>query len=593
MTVYIEGEVPEESLANRQARRAFIRQALRSAQHPAEVRFQAADRAYHVASALGEQAFKSQDNRFTDTIYRGNPVLVGYAETLRPLSQSIKDLENYDPESQGLESARRHNIYTTTIEGVSLAHIEQMDLPLSLEDIAKINRMFRGRWRLIGAELYREKLAKEAILYIGTQPLVRSEVRVNSQLKPLHDRIRSYFDYYLPFLVQPALDEESEYQLFSTICWNGAFFQVALATYLPARLGLTPSSVVKMIDQHQYSSTYSGNQFIWRLMLTPRTAFRKSLDQAYREDTLPAEISEYQHFDKDNEQRVTGFLATTYGRKPTELRSISEEVLDRLAKYRRLLRSDILSSKEKLIRLKLEDHPYLREVVMTGHNDKAGASYKNALLIVAKFRDIQAHLLLEVTDDQKLYGVPAELLAENPHFDAILADQIIGPILEFAKARFPQVEREERGVVIPFRPVRNLEITDVGNGEIDQEQPVKTPKRKWLSVPMLQPQPQLPARVETPTHQFRVIYTREMIQCLLGRKVRDQREIDQTMADIKRFEDGAKRAKALEAADGIIEVRSGYRRILLQPLQNGTFEIVSIIARDQLMRKKGLSIWLR
>lgn len=586
MNLRLESETSDPSFANRQERRAFIRQAQRSPAHPAEVKFRAADRAYHAAEALVNQVFGRDNQSYTDTIYRGDPVLVRWVETLKPLSQAIVELENYDPDSSELEPAKRHNTYTTPVGGVSLADIEQMDLPLSVEDIARINSMFRGRWRLLGAELLREKRAREAILFIGTQPLIRPEVRVNSQLKPLHDRIRSYFDYYLPFMAQPALDEESECQLFNSISWNGPLFQVALATYLPARLGLTPSSAVKMIDQHQYSSTFRGSRFVWWLILTPRTTFRRSLDQAYREDTLPAEVLEYQHFDKDNEQRVTGFLSTAEGGKPTQLTVTPEEILGRLAKYRRHLRSDILSSKEKLIRLKLEDHPYLREIVMTAHNDKAGASYKNALLVVAKFSQIQAHLLLEVTGDQKLYGVPATVLAENPHVDAILADRIIGPILEFAKARFPQVEKEERGVIIPFRPVRSLEVAEPGNGEIDQEEPVKPPKRKWLSLPMLEPQPQLPARVETPLHQFTVIHTREMIADFLGKKYRNQQEIDRIMAAIRRFEYGAKRVKAVREArakgEDYIVIRSGYRRIILDPLEaERTFALVKIASRGE------------
>lgn len=398
---------------------------------------------------------------YISTIYLKDPIVpfLGVAKTRHDLIETSKNLGAKRlgfPEAEGrrlreyfsiLESK---DLFSAKIGGTSLADVEKMELPLADDDIRRINRMIR-RANFGGFNLSRlssiQKWVQDTMVILPIQTLARSkDFHLPNQLKPLNDRLTSYFDYYVPFLVNPRSIDNTELQLFLlTSLWSGWHFQDGLSGFVPARLGLTPSSVIKLYKEAVRSYVFGGRFF--------KSSLEPAARISYKPGALPEELGIYLHQNDAVDKKAVIALTDHYENGKPALPENGNQDLDtlllRARRYQQVLRADILKSKEKYLRVSL-NHPLLDHVLLTNQYQ-----YKQTLIVIAKFLDQQTHLTLEINGDGNLYGLPVGLKDKIPNIGELLAQDIITPVLAEAKSRHPEVEP----IVISSKPAPRPEIT--------------------------------------------------------------------------------------------------------------------------------------
>lgn len=519
------------------------------------------------------------ETSWAQMVYQKGPVLVPYLEETRNLSVAVRDAERFGIREPQIADLLRRDIYTHEVRGLSLAGIERLPLPLSLASIGQINRFLRCY------PLSRLILGKPALIAQETATILPSLDIANpsrkhlipSTLQPLHDRMTAYFDYFTDFIAAPHLDLEREEKFISAVIFAGPRFPLGVGCFLPARLGITPSSALKLLEEKTVSGLYSWH---WGII---RKRMETEIRHASPVNGFPEMFQQYQHYNPQADQIATELFLRVISEQPGEVIEI-DDLFKRLGRYWKVLRSDIFRSDAKYLEFPL-DHPDLDRIAVA-------SQYPHSLTFFVFFRDNQTPLTLEVNKtNQRIYGIPGALLKEFPHIGDFLAKVIFDPVLEGACQRHPNIEPSPaiRMVTIPVKDQPPfISGRNDRQADLEPDVPVKPPKRRLtLTVQGLFHEPELPRPVEVKNPPFRVEHSRDLVVELTKEKLPDER-VDRIMDAVRRFEWGEKQAKALTDMPGFYRLRVGDWRIILERLESGNVFSISLIGnRDRVYQKAG------
>lgn len=568
---------PEQAIVNYQGDQPTNRQDRRRADRlgtsqkpPVLKNFDQAAFLLRQAQANWDSIVNGADQKhFAAIVYQEEPFVFFYLDQMRTFSQALTKAQaaRIEAEPAQLTPLRRHltvqkkiDIFPQKIggnkwlgrEGTSFDDIESMSLPLSLADIRRINRVFeRNRFTKFDNTA---RLTREAMLYFTSQPSAREElnIKIPIKLRPLHDRLTAYFDYYTNLLTGTPMSWEDELKLSANLMWAGGDLLTALACYIPGRLGITPASAYKLYLQRAMITEVG---FPWNVFAAKRevwlTGLREQTQNAYRKDILPPPLRKYQHFDRATDHRAGQILAEYYKKSATRAEDVdsverADNLFKRMGLYHKALRADILRSADKYIQI-LPGHLAIREVLLA-------SQYKKTLMLILIF-DEQTHVTLELNGNGRLYGVPASITEEDPHVEDAIARDIFPAILGLASKRHPEIETAERIVVTTDQ--RTKEKLPPALLQTPSEKRFK--KRSRMHLTFLEPE--LPQPVQPDKPKFRVLHTRSQVAKALGDK--NPARIDRVMRDIRRFEMGRKPADMLEET-GRIKIRVGKDRVVLE-----------------------------
>ncbi|MBI4037409.1 hypothetical protein HY385_03220 [Candidatus Daviesbacteria bacterium] len=503
-------------------------------------------------------------------------ILMEFVDRMRSVSMLRRQVGKWH-ECRPMIADPKHDPYFHSIGGISLATIEQMPLPLSLEDIARITGFLRShpllKWTLSNSA----KVAQETAVVLPSLNLANPEVTVPDQIKPLNDRLKDYFGYWASFLIRSDVDQQQEDRFFRALLPSGPRIFEGLANFIPARLGITPNSATKLMNERVSPFLQSlGYAQISRHI-------GGIMKEAYRRGSLPPELEKFQHYDPKADKEIMDVLQNYSQQEALEQ---PVDYLARLHEYRKPLRAAILGSKEHFLTLPLE-HTQIDSVILA-----AQPQYKNSLIFVAHLRGTELNLVLEANGNNRLYGIQPALLRENPHIGSNLVHDVLEPVVAYAEARFPELK--PRPVVKPLLP---RVIASLNTGDTSRPPELenivaddRVVKRKRLPHPKTD-ESNLPERLEVEEIKpvLYVDHTRSKVEKLMGKNIRPE-DVDQIMKAIHRLEMGsAVDIKKLTDIPDHVRLRVGGWRLIFSNLDH-TYNLVEILRRDdhtshQLMRQ--------
>lgn len=561
---------------NRQMRRE--REHLGNHAHPREITvLQAAARSYDKALDEWSQIFGQNVNSWSEAIYRGKEpsFLPEYFCRIRTLSQALHNADRLRPQEPRIADIAHLDVFHRRIKGLSLVDIETLQLPLSGEDLVRISHFLRYTHlsRLLSSR--QDRQAQEIAISLPSLDLARpSEVVIPAQLRPLHTRMTSFLDYFLKFIDSPYLSWEQEGQFGRAVLSIGPRLLQGLGIFLPARLGITPSSALKLFDEKMVSGLKGWS---W---VGIRRQVKGELENAYREGGLPSTLAPFQYPDALADQKAAQILQAYY--QNYEIRETGGgDLFTRLQRYLKVLRAETHSRPEGFIRLSF-DHPAIEEV-------RLASQYKKSLTMVLRFKGGGTNLAVETNCQNRLYGLPGSLVRENPHVGTLLAQEILTAVLNYSRSRYPNIEpRPVIKIASPIVPFENRPVSD--NGGLQEVHVVEIPepgppKRKRLPT-VQRPFEELklplpPQKGMEPT--FKVDHTRSQVVKMTGGM--NEKMVERVMETIRGFEWGEKTAKDLTHIPRHYRLRVGDFRVVLYHIGGNKYVLSRIEHRSKAYKR--------
>lgn len=519
------------------------------------------------------QTVDEQDNNSTKVIYKGRPFISDWLEVRRELPLFLERAQLAGSKDQVVipeaalnrfheqdfyskELGGRRFLKLTMSVGTSFFDIEQMLLirsnsnnqsqwSLQTEDIRRINRMFRAG---------ESPVMFQAMIYLATQEFARPEQKnlVSPVLHPLRDRLVAFFDYYKDLMFNFDMGVKDEFSFCETLAYTRPGLPLALGVYMPARLGITPSSAIKLF---QTRAELSLSPFFWRSSGVLE-AMEMGAEEAHREKNLPANLERYQHYDEKMDNEVLKQLSRFYGQnKLTEaeleaLYNNSDNLIDKFIDlYFKDLYSDVMRSPHRQLNFKMPEGHVISNITLSCQN-------RQTLILILHLADGITHLTLEIGQGNKFYGMPAKLVTDHEHFIKAIFSDVLPPILEEARKKHPNREPLR---ISDYRKVEQSEVQITGIDQqlsLDEAVRLPVPKRKHhepskILTPLAQylAGPKPVNATELPESKYHVICSRSSIIEKLGGHPRPK-DVDKIMRHIRMFELGQAQPKMIDWSGG-------------------------------------------
>lgn len=517
-----------------------------------------------------------------EIIYNSEPFAATYLEASRRLGEAM-DRAATMPDLPLPPSLTQQDHYRGVavplgrlgLHGPSPRDISNLPLPLDNEGIGKIDSLMRAYKR--GPFQYGDSRAAFLLQIIPIQLLARPDLKLTipQGLKSLNNRMIAYYDYYMGFIAVPNLDPEQEVIGMIRMTWANLI--AVLACYIPARLGITPSSALKL---YQEKTILSDQSFSGRSV---HKIMGRETELSYRRDALPPHLQGYQHLDREVDERAAKALEFKYRGYANDWESEDEEgsnqALRKLARYRADLRSETLKLPEKYFRLSIDPEGVIRDVIITTQN-------KQTLMLIVEIAD-GSHVTLEANNTSRLFGIPPRLRREYPHIDSLILSDVVVPVLDWARSRFPHIEPQApRSSPATIQKLPDAETYRESLSVSPEQVVIKPPKRRTLRSTIqtaLTREPVLPQPPAERRRIRRVVASRTQIENLLPRNTR--REIaDRVLIGIHDFEFGDRRAKALVDFPDTYRITVGRYRIILKREGNGLYYLEDVGHRREIYR---------
>lgn len=485
-----------------------------------------------------------------------------------------------------LASIDADDTYTYPVRGISLEDINNLPHPLSLENMGRINRFLRlTRFPYLPLMPLGEE-AQRAMVIAMILPALDvarpKEAVIPDGLKTLHDNMQAYLDYYLGFMNLTQLTDYQKFQFSHALAYVGINLSQALGLYLPARLGITPSSATKLFLE---KTVFGGSKLV-------RYALRKQMEpniqHAFRKGNLPAEVQQYQHYNPQADQAATEILGQYYQSEVQSQLAIDppsdtvESLATRLRRYQKVLRSEVLNSPEQSLVLRADRGP-INKIILANQ-------YRSSMMLVVLLGDNGHYLTMDINPD-RLYGIPAELFKQIPHVDDFLGRDVLSSVVEFARQQHPNIE--PRPVIrLPGQhaytsPSKREDLSPGIQQTAPKEKKTPVTKRRLSLIASLLQEPRLPEPVQPEEQKplYRVPHTRMEVAKLMKRDI-DSEDVQQVMETLHKFEWG-QRVDQRSIADmpDYLAIRKGRWRIVLfewdavDGVEPNVFELVSIFRR--------------
>ena len=526
-----------------------------------------------------QTAIEEHNGDITAITFRGKPFIYDFFSTTRELRDLMPTMQTlYD---QGAivgtnPSIKETELLTQKFKGLSLMDIENMKVDpetheLAPEDIRRLNRMFRSQNFLGLGKDKTHIYALEQLIYFASQQWAHPEIGVPESLKKFQENITAYFDYYTSFLTDFKRDPSNEVSMIIMLALGRPFLSTAVGTYAAGRLNITPSSAAKLHKQRETLASGINLKLAWKGL---EKYFLPVFKQAYRNDALPKDLEQYQHYDEGIDSiaadRLRHYIQQTAStEEQIQRKDEAKGLMEQWVKHKRDIVREMMQHPKKRLEYQIsENHPAEKVTVVRN---------RDTFVFILHFPD-NIHLTLELDKTGKLFGVPPSLIKAYPHVSDTFIVDILKPLLEKYKTEdAPKISTtvSESPIASGFEP--SAEVTQ------EEDKVIKPPKRKRLvqaftifELDPLPPVKPLASKVE----RF-VVYSEDKIRELLGPKVsRQQSVVDQMLSAINDFEHGYIRAWRLRGEySGITRIRAGDYRIFMNDLGNGNYLIREITNR--------------
>lgn len=549
------------------------------------------------------QAIDEHGSTLAGVIYHGQPPIYPYLETVRQLPSLLERNHTLnlkrgvvrEADQQLLVALDQHDVYNLPVNGVSLADIATMELPngsLSTRDLSRASRMFYTTvtdlalgWIL--KESHDHRWIRNWATALATKGVLdqwgEGQEVCPKGLRPLRDRLVSFFDYPTRLIIDFTTEDEEDIWLFQMLRLRATNLIPALSCFIPARLGIMPQTAIKLFRQRADKSIIPT--ISWSKV---GQGLERQMNKAYLPGALPKDLEHFQEFDAENDQAAASLLRTNcrdryseYVRR-TESNGFPNILTERLSRYHPALVEDIRRSRDQRVVVDLPDKQALSRVTITCQNELA-------LVFLLHFRETAVQLPLEISWNQldeggRLYGLPAQVTREYPHAGSFLLEDILPSVLEMAKNRHPQIEPPPLPKIVHPTPQEDLYPVAPSEGKKPKEKSIASWVKQKLSV-ISQPEPPEPRPVPRPV--CRVNYQPEDIARFLGERVTSER-VARVLRVIERFEHGRKLPdKALRSDRLRLELWAGRDiRIVLEPIASGTFDLFQVGWRREMFKPR-------
>lgn len=514
----------------------------------------------------GIEVIKEMGGNFTALAYRGEPFAQEVLSTSQQVHGQIQAARaTQHPELDYLESyADLHDTYGHQVNGLSLAELERMEIDretsyLKNEDSRKINKFFRGReYPILGKfKRFRQSSKNHSVLdstiVFAVQSWARPETKnLSPSLRKLQRNLDAYFDHFVDLTLDPTLELEDRNILLQAIAWGGPMFDAAFAGYLPARLGISPSSAMKIYKQKELEGLVRGGRN-WRNVR--KTHLEHSTREAYLIDALPDDLAPYQFYDEATDARATRAIQSHY---KTAISSDTEQfafherarsATDRLVSTFPKVIKRIFSDPDQRIELPIEEGHAISGVTVTAVN-------RRTLMFIVHLGE-DTHVTLEMNRDRQLFGLPPELLKKYPNIGDMIKADVLPPLLDL----FPAQKQE---VVVYQRPPAPPKPVVSVKSETDDEPKVKV---KTRGKPRLEQEPDLPTPETRVKAKVRFVsHTEDQVRELLGKRHATDDVVARVMNAISRFEHGESVdfAALKDEKKGFYRLKTGDWRVILE-----------------------------
>lgn len=533
----------------------------------------------HTTSDHWEEETSLSQNSLSRMTYHGKPFIYSWLanrKDLHGIIQPVKDLSLKASffQAKGIDEIEKNDVYSHKINETSLLDVEKMELPLTPENIKRINRIFKAPRFRKTPDMQRNIL--QSLICLSTVPYAQPETlkSIPKSLERLRENLSAYFDYYLELIKSHSTSAEDDLKLALTFAWNSPWLPTALAVYLPARLHITPSSAAKIYEQKEVQHKELGAKIVWRQL---RNVFMKQNEYTYRKNGLPQDLQTYQNYDPINDRDASEELKIFYKSRAhpdqynTHLKS--KELTDDFIKdYQRPIQRDIMRKQDKRLTYTMPENHTVKNITLT-------AQYKETTVIILHLKN-GSHLTLEIDQKGELFGIPPALRKSQPH----IQDRIITDIFQ----RLKEVRSKESQKISLHSLIRFPSPEKTGEKILspNQESVIKPLKRKRIARYFTKAEPELP-EIISPPHPPRFIpHSEDLIRSFLGEHAK-QKDIDIIMNALSRCEQGWRDPEPIitQRSRKLSKLRAGSYRIALQDNGNSQFEINFLGPRKDFYKK--------
>lgn len=515
---------------------------------------------------------------FSALVYdKGSDPFLRFTIAQKNYHEAITSAEKIEGPSKTMELGKKRDMFGIDIRGISLADIEKLPLPLDDSSIRTISKFIRHGF--FSRLSIKQNAAQQSALLLPTHFLARSNFpdrsfnrRAPEALRPLAERMTEYMDFFTPFLTDPDVGSGERFRALASFPWIGTAFIEAFGYYVPARLGISPSSAMKAFESMVIDNPTGVRKEYMEVL-------GKEAANAFRKDALPAEIHRYLQYDPTRDREATGRLAEAYAEKIEDYPQDYEEAIEIFNRNRTNIQKDINASKgAKAFEVALGNSQV--DVVVA-------SQYTQTLIFILKFRNSDTHLTLDIKDDGTIYGLPHSLNFESPLLAEHLTNDLFTAMTAESKKRYPDRAPRLRDLppsleflqAFQFRLPEALLLKSDDDGEVSRPKKRRGETLKAIIAPLTADQPELPKAQPSRYKKYRVAYSKKKIRELAGKKVTDEM-VDRLAAALRQFEYGEKRVKALEE-DGQydskdLRIRVGDFRMVIESRGAGRFRLIEV-----------------
>lgn len=552
-------------------RRASRREAMRVVKHhPIGVLTENIAQMHHLIVRSNQRAEGYGWSTWGNIIYNREPILLGFLSVRQKLAAMMDYIQTANLKTQVvspeyLSVFERENIFDHKVGGVSLTDIERMGSRLVPEDISRIDRMTMDGKKLTLSK--KDRYVRFVLVYLASLKHAQPDLDIPDNLKGLQSHATQYMDYYAEQMTDFDERIDDDLQLIWDLMGGRSFLADALAVYLPARIGITPSSAVKLAETKFVAmepSMIIPSKFWGKGNLNKIVASGKD---AYKIGSLPNDLEVYQEYNPETDAKATTLLSQYLEAHPAdeELYKRSLAILDKFqGQYRAKLRKDIVTSKERRVAIEEELEGLASSMTVTRH-------YRDTLVFILHF-DSKTHLTLELDRKGRLYGIPTDLYRDDPHIYEALTSRLLQPVIKWLDVRHPVPEAPIR-VTTPILKSVSLRAKETNGDAGIQEPSLKRKARRAARPEVVETAPS----VSTPTvsqRKYTVIHSRSMVRRMLPKNA-PEKVVDRIMKVIKDYEFGRDHsAKTLEDADGLIQLRTGNFRVEISHNSGQVYRLV-------------------
>lgn len=483
-----------------------------------------------------------------------------------------------------LDSLEPDAYFLKRIRGVSLSGIERMPPPLSPVDVQAINGIFHQNFLEFWLRQNRQNLViAQAATVLATQAVLEKQRegkdRVPSKLRPLFSHLHGYFDYYTDIVTDFSASKEEDELFILISTFKASLLRNALGSYIPARLGITPSSATKLYRERALTSAVLTTA--WGYFIKGAEVETK---KAFSDNGLPLKLRKFQHYDEFADRRVTELISNYYqGRRLDDLRETeahagAETQLLRLKRYWKDIIKGIKGSPEGYVVVPLPPGHIASSVTLA-------QQYHSTLIMILSWGENSPYLTMEVDNNRRVFGIPPMLIAQNPRIRELLIEDVLSGFLEKMRQSYPHVEFSPK----PVKILPPVTVADTKNKEFVYQPPIKSSSKQppFKKVPGI-----LAAFVNigqpVPTQEelkYVVAYSEEKIKAINGKLTKKQ--VEQIMKSISRFEYRQYPATKLTEAETLYELKVAKDwRVILEDLGGGKFSLYGIEHRSKVFNTR-------